>query len=945
MLKAVQTLAINTLCVVIALLSCTTSDAQFNLNDKVAVDSNVIVGKLPNGLTYYIRHNEKPENKVELRLVVNAGSILEDSSQQGLAHFMEHMNFNGLKHFPKNEIVSYLQSIGVKFGADLNAYTGFDETVYILPIPSDNQAKLDSGFTILEDWAGNALLDTTEINKERGVVLEESRLGKGAGERMRNKYFPELFNGSLYAKRLPIGIDDTLRYFKPATLERFYKTWYRPDLQAVVVVGDIDPAVAKAKIEQHFAHFTNPSSPVPRPAITPIPERTTSKAMVVTDKEQTNTIIQVINYVEKETPVVTWNDFRQSIVEGLFNTIVGQRLGELTQQANPPFLFAGTSFQQFIRGYRSFTSFIFLGDKPAQPAIDSVIKTTQSVKQYGFLQTELDRAKVSLLNQTESAYRDADKTESNRFVDGYVNNFLEGTPITGIANRYKFLQQVLSTITLAEVNNIAKKMESNQGKFVLMMAPETAKDLPTDENLLAMLNDAYKLPVTAYSENTIAASLIDKKPVAGKITGEKTDAALGTTTITFSNGISVTLKPTTFKNDEIQFDGWRWGGYQNFPLSQKYSAANAAIIVQSMGLKNMTPTELGKFLAGKNAGAQPYLNASEEGVQGSCNVNDLETMLQLVYLSVTAPRRDDALFKAFISSQKSFIQNLKANPNSYFRDTLTKVQYNNNPWADGIPKPENFDAINLDTVMSIYKHVFGNVYGMHFSFVGNINVDSIKPLLALYLGSLPGKQKENKYTDVGMRPIKGVKELTVNKGNEPRSLVNIIFTGEAKFSYENSMKLDMLAEVMNIKIIEQLREAMSGIYGGGMSASMAQRPYERYSVGISFPCAPENVDTLTKAIFSLINDIKQNGIEKSYLDKVKANMQQQYAEGMKTNDYWLNDLTQAFIDKQDPEWILKYNEKAQAVTEKDIQDAAVKYFDMNNYIKAVLMPGLVPGRL
>lgn len=945
MRKAVQTLAINFLCVVIALLCCTVLNAQFNLNDKVAIDSNVIVGKLPNGLTYYIRHNEKPENKVELRLVVNAGSILEDSSQRGLAHFMEHMNFNGLKHFPKNELISYLQSIGVKFGADLNAYTGFDETVYILPLPSDSAAKLDSGFTILEDWAGNALLDTTEINKERGVVLEESRLGKGAGERMRNKYFPELFNGSLYAKRLPIGVDDTLRYFKPATLERFYKTWYRPDLQAVIVVGDIDPAVAKAKIEEHFAHFTNPSNPVSRPAIIPIPERTVSKAMVVTDKEQTNTILQIINYVEKESPVVTWNDFRQSIVEGLFNTIIGQRLSELTQQANPPFLFAGTSFQQFIRGYRSFTSFIFLGDKPAQPAIDSVIKTTQSVKQYGFLQTELDRAKMSLLNQTESAYRDADKTESNRFVDGYVNNFLEGTPITGIANRYKFLQQVLPAITLAEVNDVAKKMESNQGKFVLMMAPETAKDLPTDDNLLAMLDNAYKLPVTAYSENTIAASLIDKKPVPGKITSEKTNTALGTTDIIFGNGVSVTLKPTTFKNDEIQFDGWRWGGYQNFPLSQKYSAANAAIIVQSMGLKNMTPTELGKFLAGKNAGAQPYINTSEEGVQGSCNVNDLETMLQLVYLSVTAPRRDDALFKAFISSQKSFIQNLKANPTSYFRDTLTKVQYNNNPWADGIPKPENFDAINLDTVMSIYNRVFGNMYGMHFSFVGNINVDSIKPLLALYLGSLPGKQKENKYTDVGMRPVKGVKDLTVNKGNEPRSFVNIIFTGEAKFSYESSMKLDMLAEVMNIKITEQLREAMSGIYGGGMSASMAQRPYERYSVAISFPCAPENVDTLTRAIFSLINDIKQNGVEKSYLDKVKANIQQQYAEGIKTNDYWLNDLTQAFIDKQDPEWILKYNEKAQAVTEKDIQDAAIRYFDMNNYIKAVLMPELVPGRL
>ncbi|HEX5152504.1 MAG TPA: insulinase family protein [Parafilimonas sp.] len=938
MQRITQTFIAYSFCAIVALFFSGALNAQFRLEDKVPVDSNVIVGKLANGLTYYIRHNTKPENKVELRLVVNAGSILEDSSQQGLAHFMEHMNFNGLKHFPKNELVNYLQSIGVKFGADLNAYTGFDETVYILPLPSDSAAKLDSGFMILEDWAGNALLDTSEIAKERGVVLEESRLHKGAGERMSNKYFPELFNGSLYAKRLPIGIDDTIKYFKPATLERFYRTWYRPDLQAVVVVGDIDTAVAKAKIEEHFAHFTNPANEIQRPAIIPMPERTVSKAMVLTDKEQTNTVLQVFNHVERDTPVVTWNDYRQSLVEGLFNTIMGQRLSELTQQANPPFLFAGTSFQQFIRGYRAFTSFIFLGDKPAQPAIDSLIKTTQSVKHYGFLQSELDRAKIALLNQTKSAYMDVDKTESSRFVDGYVNNFLEGTPITGIANRYKFLQQVLPTITLTEVNNVAAKMESNQGKFVLMLAPENAKELPTDEGLLAMLNDAYKLPVTAYAENALASSLLDKTPVAGKITGEKTNSALGTTDIIFSNGISVTIKPTTFKNDEIQFDAWRWGGYQNYPLSQKNSAINAAGIVQNMGVNNMSPTDLNKFLAGKNANVQPYLNASEEGMQGSCTVKDLETMLQLVYLYATAPRRDDGLFKAFISSQKGFIQNMRANPNAYFNDTLTKVEFNNNPWAGGIPEPADYDAIHLDTVMTIYKNIFSNMYGMHFSFVGNINVDSVKPLLALYLGSLPGIQKESKYKDVGMRPIKGVKTLTVQKGNEPRSLVNIIFTGDAPFSYENAMKLGMLAEVMNIKITEQLREAMSGIYYGGMSGNLAQRPYEHYTAGISFPCAPENVDTLSKAIFDLIKDIQQKGVEQSYLDKVKANIQQQYSADIKTNGYWLSNLSNSFIDKQNPEWILQYKEKAQAVTVKDIQDAATKYFNMNNYIKAVLLP-------
>lgn len=589
------------------------SFAQFNLSDSIPFDSAVITGKLPNGLTYYIRKNKKPEGKTELRLVVNAGSVLEDSTQLGLAHFMEHMNFNGSKHFPKNELVNYLQSIGVKFGADLNASTGFDETVYILPLPTTDTQKLDQGFTILEDWAGNALLDTTEINKERGVVLEESRLGKGAGERMSKQYLPELFNGSLYAKRLPIGVDDTIRNFKPEALKRFYKIWYRPDLEAVIVVGAIDTAFAKAEIVKHFSQFTNPTPQVPRPSIIPIAERTVSKGMVLTDKEQTNTILQIYNYVEKAKPIATWEDYRQSIVEGLFNIIISQRLAELTQQANPPFLFASTSFNPFLRGYRAFTSFAFLGDKPAKDAIDSLIATTESVRKFGFLQTELDRAKSSLMNQMQMMYDNRDKTESSQFVQQYINNYLTNTPAPGVENRYQFIKQVLPGITLQEVNDIAKKTESKQGKFVLLTAPESsAATLPSNNELIAMLNNAYQLPVKPYSEKAIAKSLLDKAPVPGKIKEEKTNKILGTTNLTLSNGITITIKPTNFKSDEIQMDAWRWGGFRNYQLSEKQNAENAANIVLSMGVKDMSPIELNKFLAGKTVSVQPYINPMEE---------------------------------------------------------------------------------------------------------------------------------------------------------------------------------------------------------------------------------------------------------------------------------------------------------------------------------------------
>ena len=912
--------------------------SQYGLTEKLPADPAVKIGRLPNGLTYYIRKNVKPENKAQLRLVVNAGSVLEDPDQQGLAHMMEHMNFNGSTNFPKNELVSYLQSIGVQFGADLNAYTSFDETVYILPIPSNDSTKVDKGFTILEDWAGNALLDTTEINKERGVVLEESRLGKGANERLGKKYLPKLFNGSKYAIRLPIGKDDIIKNFKPASIKRFYKTWYRPDLMAVIVVGDIDPATAEKEIIKHFSKFKNPTPEQPRPSIIPIANRTVSEGMVLTDKEQTIKLLSIFHFIEKSKPVKTWADYRHSLVEELFSSIIRQRLNELTQQANPPFIFANTGMSDLLRGYRAFTSFAVLNDKPVQVAIDSLVATTESVKKFGFLQTELDRAKSSMLNEAQIAFENKDKTESANIVQEYINNFLSGEPIPGIANEYGFMQQALPGITLEEVNALTAKMESTQGKFVLLAAPEKdAAKLPANPQLLAMLTTAHQLPVTAYHEKAVAKSLIDKLPVAGKVVDEKkTD--LGSTDITLSNGITVTLKPTDFKNDEIKMDAWRLGGSRNYSFADKQNAENSAQLVGAMGVKDMSPVDLQKFLSGKTVSANPYLNENDEGIEGSSSVKDFETFLQLVYLYFTQPRKDEKLFQSFISSQKAFLQNIKSNPNYYFADTLVKIEFNNNPWAAGIPSASDYDKINLDRSFEIYQGIYSNAFGMHFTFVGNIDIDKIKPLLETYLGSLPSSQKENKFTDVGVRPVKGVVNATVYRGAEKKSLVNIIFTGEVAYSRDEELKLKALLEVLNIKIIEKLREEMSGIYGGGMRGGFSKRPYSNYTITVSFPCGPENVDKLTAALFDIIKNAKEKGIEQKDLDKVKETWRKQNDDRLKQNDFWLESLSSSWIEHEDPMWILDYSKKVDDLTIKDLQDAAVKYFDMQNYVKAVLDP-------
>lgn len=913
--------------------------AQIKLDQPIPVDPNVKVGKLENGLTYYIRRNEKPENKVELRLAVNAGSVLEEEDQLGLAHFMEHMGFNGSKNFPKNELVNYLQQTGVKFGADLNAYTSFDETVYILPIPSDDPEVLEKGFTVLEDWAFNNLFDKEEIEKERGVVLEELRLSKGAGERMRRKYLPRLFNGSLYAERLPIGKDSVLKSFKPETLERFYKEWYRPNLMAVVVVGDIDPAEAEKKVKAHFSGYKNPADAAVRPEIIPIKPRTSPEAMVLTDEEATSTSLQIYNYVRPEKPVVTWADYRQKIVEGLMTSMINQRLQEITQQENPPFLYAYTGMGSFLRGYETFVSYAAIGSRTVQDAVNALVAETERAKQYGFLESEFSRAKTNLLNQAERAYKERDKAESGSLVGLYVDNFLNDSPIPGVEQRYEFIKQVLPGVSVSEVNAVAAEMPDSENAFALLMAPSNRKDsLPDSEGLLKTIIAAAKQPVEAYQEKAIAENLLDKEPVPGRIIKETKNEKLGTTDLTLSNGITVTLKPTTFKNDQILMDAWRWGGSHKFTLADKENAENAAVLVNVMGVKDLSPTDLRKFLAGKTLEIHPYINTDEEGIEGSSSVKDFETFLQLAHLYFTQPRKDEGLFHSYVSRQKSQVKFIMQNPRAFFSDTLTKIVYDSNPWAGGIPDQAYYDKLNAERALSIYKQIFSNAYGMHFTFVGNIDINEAKPMLARYLGSLPSSKKENSYKDVGLRQVKGVVNASVEKGKEQQSIIALKFGNETRYTPEDNLALNGLIEALNIEVIEKLREEMGGIYGGGFSGTIIRRPFVHYNISAAIPCGPENVDKLSDALMSLIKNAREKGIEQKTLDKVKETWRKHYKESLQDNGFWLQSLSTAWINRDNPENLLQYESRVNALTLDDIKKAAQKYLDLNNYVKAVLYP-------
>ena len=926
--------------ILLFLLASLGAAAQVKLTDPLPIAPEIKIGKLSNGLTYYIRKNSRPEKKVELRLVVKAGSILEDDDQQGLAHFTEHMAFNGSKNFKKNDLVSFLQSIGVEFGADLNAYTSFDETVYILPIPLDKKENLDKGFLVLEDWASTVAFDNAEIDKERGVVLEESRLGKGANDRMNKVIYPKLFEGSKYAERLPIGKEDILKNFKYDVIKRFYKDWYRPDLMAVVVVGDLDPAEAEKMIKTHFEKLKNPAKPRPRTYST-IESRKTSEGLVVTDKEATNHILQILYSNKIAKPEVLVGDYRNQIVKGLFSAMLSQRMQELTQKPNPPYIFGGSNLGGFVHGYEVYSSFAVVSKAGAEPAISAVIQENERARRFGFTANELERTKKSMLRNIERSYNERDKSESKNYADEYIRNFLEQEPLPGIENEFNYYKQFLDGISLEEVNQLtAKLIPSNENKLVILQGPEKADfAIPTNADLLLIANNAEKIPVTAYEEKVIAASLLEKAPEGGKIIFSKENKELGYHELTLGNGVKVILKPTDFKNDQVVMTATRFGGQSLYPDMDMYNAQYAATVVQQMGVKDISPTDLRKMLAGKTVNASPRISNLNEGMSGQSGSADVEAMLQLTYLYFTQPRKDEALFNSFVTKQQAMYQNLMSNPQAVYQDSIQMIMYNKHPRGPRVPKVEDFNKINLDRALDIYKERFGNATGFTFILVGSFDVAKIKPLIATYLGSLPSSPASaSSFKDLGIRPVKGVVKKEVKKGTEPKSFISMAFTGEAPYTDEASLKLQALIEVLNIKLIESLREELSGIYGGGMRGSLAKNPYNNYTINVSLPCGPENVDKLIKATMDEIQKIKDNGPAEADLTKVKETWTKQYQEDVKDNNYWLNKLQQSVEMGSNAGDVLTVEKRINALTTKDVKEAANLYFNMKNYLQVVLNP-------
>jgi len=900
------------------------------------MDPRVKMGILPNGLKYYIMKNAEPKNRAQLRLMVKVGSVLENDEQRGLAHFMEHMNFNGTKNFPKNELVNFLQKSGVRFGADLNAYTSFDETVYMLPVPTDSMEVFKKGMQILEDWAHNATLDPSEIDKERGVVLEESRTGKGANARMRDKFFPVILNNSQYAKRLPIGKDSILKNFKYEVLNQLYKDFYRPDLEGVAVVGDIDVAMVEKMIIEKFGSIQNPANEKERTKYT-IPLSGGTDVAIVTDPEQPNTIIQILNKQPKRKDI-TYQDRRDGMVRSLFNQMLSSRIQELTQKSDPPFQFGYAGYGGFIGNLDAFTSFVIAKGGNIEKGLKAIIDETERVKKFGFTASEFTRAKTQYLVEQERAYKEKDKTDSEQIVEGLVGAFTEDENLTSPDFSYDFTKKYLEGIKLEEVNALGNILIPSENRAVILQAPEKDKaNLPSEAQIREWLNTAGK-NVTAYVDVTVDKPLISKLPTGSKVISTKQIPEVGITELTFANGVKAVLKQTDFKNDEILIGAYSLGGTNLYADKDADNARLASTLTSAGGIGEFSSINLRKMMTGKVARVTPYITGTSENFSGATTPKDLETSLQLIYSYFTQPRFDEEVTKGFLANQRDNLINQQKTltPEKVYNDSLSMILSNYAP--RNMPMTaERMGKVDAKRAFEIYKERYADASDFVFLFVGNFKNEDIKPLLEKYLGSLPSIKRKETFKDLGVRPPKGKVEKTLYKGTEPKARVTMVWTGDYEVKPENEMQVEALSEVLEIKLIEKLREEESGVYGVGVSGSTTKIPAKRYSFKIAFQCAPENVEKLVNRTMAEIQKVKDSGAEQTDIDKFKIETKRQTEIQLRDNNFWLGYLQGQYQDNEDVKELLKEDEMLKKVTVESTKIAAKKYF-AENIIKVILLP-------
>ena len=893
---------------------------------QVPFDQNVRRGKLENGLTYYIRHNEKPAQRANFYIAQKVGSILEEEDQRGLAHFLEHMAFNGTLNFPDKTLLNYMEHNGVKFGENVNAWTSIEQTVYMLTnVPTTNMGLVDSCILILHDWSSFISLEGPEIDKERGVILEEKRTRNDAQQRMWEKMLPDIYPNSPYGHRMPIGTEEVIMGFDHEALRAYYHKWYRPDLQGIIIIGDVDVNVVESHLKTIFEDVPAPIDPAERTRFE-VADNAEPIVSICTDPEETNYNISVY-YKHDVVPNEAKNDisyWMKGYIDALVSTMYNNRMQELTQKANPPFIFGygyyGTFFVSDTKD--AWTSLAYAKDKDGiDEALYAIVAENKRMQYYGFTESELERAKADLMKRIENQYDERDKQETNRYFYPILNHFLTNEPLMGIENEYMLLNQALPRLEAENINAYAKELIRKDNIVITLTAPEKEGEvLPTKAELLTMFEKANEVEVVPYEETVSNEPLIATLPVKGAIESKKHDDTFDATELTLKNGVKVIYKPTTFKDDEVMMTAFSFGGYSVMDQSDPYTLQEINTLATLGGVGNFSAIDLPKVLAGKKASVRPYISNISEGMNGSCSARDLETMLQLTYLYFTSPRADEEAFQSYLTRTKSMLTNIESNPDVAFSDHLIFALYDDHPLRKRM-KAEDYDKIDYNKALKLYADRFKDANNFVFTFVGNIDPETFEPLVEQYIGALKTKKNDETWTD--KCPVITDKDVTSHytKAMEnPKVTCYTVYNGAMEFTRKNQLTMRVLSDVMDIVYTEKIREDEGGTYGVSVQGNLTHQPKEAFAFGIYFNTNKEMYEKLMGIAIAELQNVANEGPRAEDLKKVKEFLVKKHSEDLESNRYWMNSIVTKESDGYNP--MENYNDIINGITADDVANMA-----------------------
>jgi zinc protease len=921
--------------IVVCVLVGASASAQ-SLSAKLPLNPAIHVGKLPNGITYYIRNNGEPAKRVSLRLAVKAGSIDEADDQRGLAHMLEHMAFNGSTHFKPGELIPYFESVGVAFGPHVNAYTSYDETVYMLNVPTDRAGALDHGLQALSDFAGGMSLTDKEIDKERGVVLEEWRQRLGVASRLQGITDRAVYGQSKYAERLPIGLPESIQHFPYQRLRDFYRDNYTPDRIAIVVVGDLDAATAEQQIRQYFTPIPKRKS-AKRP-VYPVPAHNDTRVTVATDPEAQSSSLSVF-HTRSLRKSQTVGDYRRDLVRSLFEAMLNARLAEIARRPDAPFLGASSGGDTLGRTVEAFGVSARVNEGGIPKGIDALEQELARVRQFGFGDAELERVKKGTLASYERAYNERDKSESPGLASELVALFLNDVPAPGIATEYELAKRFVPTITTTETAALARELVTDTNRVVIVVAPEKKGVTPPSEAAVReALGSGAAATLTAWRDDAKGNELLPTKPTAGKVTARREIREIGVTILTLSNGVTVWLKPTDFKNDQIIFTGWAKGGLANVPEAEYRNLSLMTNLVGTSGVGGFSPVDLGKMLSGQIANASLSMGPYTHGASGSATPKDIETSLQLLYLSFTSANHDPDAFELMKRRLRANLANQGQSPGAVFGERVRMLNTSNHYTARSM-KVEDVDALDQAKMEAFYKSQYANAADFTFIVVGAFDVAKLEPLLATYIGSLPSQgNPTSTYSTVRLQFPTGVKKEVVNKGQEPKAQTVMSFFADTNLDELEMHRLRAATAILERHLRDQLREELGGTYSVGVDYTNTLPQPGYGTTTIQFGSAPDRADSLVATVMTELDRMRREGPSADDVQKVKETEKEGLETSFKQNGFWLGALQTAQMLGWDPVSIIHRTERTDTLTAENIHDAFRKYFPADRYTTATLLP-------